>query len=473
MYQSKENRIKVLKLFLFLLLFMATLILAARILDWKDTTGNYLSSTSQLYHTPKNTMDVVFMGSSHCYCSIYPSVLWREAGIAAFDMAVSGQDKNSTYYTLIETLKTQSPKVVFVDMYGLLFDKNVASGNSYRNMLSLKPSLNSLKLIREYVEPEEQLSYIIRWPIIHTRFWELDKYDFIAYEPSIYGRGADYQWVVGQAERGKDGTETTGVLKYENQQWLERLRDLSRKQKFDLVFFVAPFPVSEEEQQQINAAQVFADQNHIDFIDFNKLRDELGLDDQQDFIDSFHCNAFGAEKTTAYIMEYLLQHYTLEDHRDDNRYSFWELDYKWYLHQQFSEYLLPKSEMKERLRLLKSQEDVLSIISVDLSIVSKTDGEYFKLVQSLKELGLTAEELRNGGKWLLLNGKLTKMIDNVLGEEYIRDISDSDTLRIRYTRSGEPSDVRINYTDYLSSSASTTIVIYDLFQKKVLEILEF
>ena len=52
------------------------------VLSWKDTTGDYLSSTSQLYHTPENTIDVVFMGSSHCYCGVYPAYLWRDKGIA-------------------------------------------------------------------------------------------------------------------------------------------------------------------------------------------------------------------------------------------------------------------------------------------------------------------------------------------------------------------------------------------------------
>ena len=45
-----------------------------RVFSWKDTTGGYLSSLSQLYDTPKNQMDVVFVGSSHCYCSIYHAI---------------------------------------------------------------------------------------------------------------------------------------------------------------------------------------------------------------------------------------------------------------------------------------------------------------------------------------------------------------------------------------------------------------
>ena len=60
-----------------------------RILSWKDTTGGYLSSTQQLSHTGEGLIDVLFLGSSHCYCSVYPDYLWRDSGIASFDLAIS------------------------------------------------------------------------------------------------------------------------------------------------------------------------------------------------------------------------------------------------------------------------------------------------------------------------------------------------------------------------------------------------
>ena len=67
------------------------------VLRWKDTTGGYLSSIDQLYNTDEGLIDLVFMGSSHCYYGIYPELLWEEKGIAGFDLAVSAQDKDSTY----------------------------------------------------------------------------------------------------------------------------------------------------------------------------------------------------------------------------------------------------------------------------------------------------------------------------------------------------------------------------------------
>ena len=89
---------------LFTLLTALMLLGVYRVIRWKDTTGNYISSYDELYHTPENTIDVAFLGSSHCYAGIYPAVMWEDRGVTSFDMAVSGQDKDSCYHALIELL---------------------------------------------------------------------------------------------------------------------------------------------------------------------------------------------------------------------------------------------------------------------------------------------------------------------------------------------------------------------------------
>ena len=96
---------KVIRGIAFLIIAVMVIIQVFSVLKWKDTNGDYLSSTRQLYATEKDLMDIVFMGSSHCYCGICPDVLWGNYGISAFNMTTSGQDKISSYHLLKETLK--------------------------------------------------------------------------------------------------------------------------------------------------------------------------------------------------------------------------------------------------------------------------------------------------------------------------------------------------------------------------------
>ena len=116
-----------------------------RVLRWKDTVKKYTSSVTQMYETGRNLTDVVFVGSSHCYFSVYPQYFWEDMGVSVFDLAVSSQDYKSAYYQLRELLKTQNPKVVFMDVYGITYDEQQVAGNEYRNLLSMNTSINSVE----------------------------------------------------------------------------------------------------------------------------------------------------------------------------------------------------------------------------------------------------------------------------------------------------------------------------------------
>lgn len=442
------------------------------VLSWKDTSGDYVSSTQQLYHTPENTMDVVFLGSSHCYCSSLPNFLWESDGISAFDMAISGQDKSTTVHALQELLKTQKTKVVMVEMYGLCFERQLIDGNEYRNMLSLKPSLNSVQLVREYIEPERQKDFLLRWPIIHTRFWEVGKYDYVTYAPSIYGRSAGFSWYVGGAvSPGEYLSEEIGVLTENNKKWLERLVKLKKEYDFELVCYLAPFQAKKEDMLQINAAKEFARDNGIPFLDLNRERYELGLKDDEDYLDEYHCNTAGAKKVTDAIGEYLKKNYSLKDHRGEEAYHLWELDSQWYHHEEFADRLENGTDMEKLIEELALRKDIYCVISIDFTDFDIDRESYAKMLKPLK---LEKEDVLREGKWIYHNGELTKIMENGReGKEFCIDLSDTDSMRIRYTDVRNPSDIRINYTDYLLNIAPVTIVNYDEFLEEPIHSLYF
>ena len=467
MEQKKGKAIRnFIKAFLFLLVLGWMLFKIMRVLDWKDTTGNYLSSMQQLYNTPDNTIDVAFLGSSHCYCSIYPAYLWEEEGIAAFDVAVSGQDKDSTYHALKELLKSQKPKVVFVELFGLFFDRHAEEGNIYRNMLSMKTSQNSLELIREYVEPERQMDFVLRWPIVHTRFWEVDKYDYVQYEPSVYGRGADYQWHVQVAIPGEPNLGETEKLSEKNERWLKRLTELCERERLDLVFFVAPFPITASKQRQLNAAKEFAEAHGIPLLDFNEMRYDVGLVDKTDFVDHFHCNAYGAKKVTGYVMNYLKERYQLEDHRTEAEYAAWDMDLKWYRHLEAQAFLKEAATPEDYLKQLSEMEGVISIVSV-------TEGISEESGKSLEILGFPKNVVLEGGKYIFQEGRWEKIMGNGEMEEFCMDLNEYDALRIRSSQPAEISDIQINYENCLNIELPINVIPYDLFLKERLKSLAY
>lgn len=456
-------------------LFIAGLLISGtyKILSWKDTTGGYLSSTQQLYATGDNLIDVVFMGSSHCYCSINPSILWDTYGISAFDMAVSGQDKDSTYYSLKEVLKTQSPQVVCIDAYGLLFDQHTITGNIYRNMLSMKFSANSNDLIRAYIEETEQPDFLLRWPIIHTRYKELTKYDFIQYEPSIYGRGFFPTYHDGGDYHPSDealNCKESVPLSESNKQWIDNLISLSEKENFSLVFFLAPMTLSVDEQKVLNGAKAYLQDCNIDFIDYNWLAPELGLNYATDFADTFHTNAYGAQKVTSHMGTYLMQNFLFIDHRSDPAYYLWDECSQYMQQLENAQTIARTNDLGALLTLLSSSPNLTVVLSLDGAYMDST----LDLLGALNVFDIEESEYNMGGKWVFKDNERLFYMDNFSDTIYTLDLSPTETLRLHnlenstQTNTAPYSQIEINGNVYGSCINGLSVLVYDNFTDSII-----
>ena len=68
-----------------------------------------------------DSIDVLFFGSSVTYCDVVPAVYWENSGLTAFVQAGPEQPLPLTLDYLKESLRTQSPKAVFVECTGIAF----------------------------------------------------------------------------------------------------------------------------------------------------------------------------------------------------------------------------------------------------------------------------------------------------------------------------------------------------------------
>jgi len=451
-------------------------------LSWKDTTGGYLSSYTQLYNMEEDTVDVLFVGSSHVYCDIYPCYLWRDYGISSFDMAVSGQDKTSGYYSVIEALKTQKPKVICVDLYGLLFDEQEVIGNEYRNMLGMKPSKNSVNLVKDYTVGQRQKTkdYLLRFPIIHTRYQELKKYDFETFKPSIYGKGADFHWEMNGCMVNEEAmaTEEVGELSVENKEWIENLAALSQKNDFELFFIMAPHLQSEEDQKIINAAVAYTAEMNIPLYDINRNRDALGLVPESDYLDSSHLNAYGAEKMTAYMYDILTAETTasngvvtkkreLADHRSDAKYDSWNLDLEDYEHLKAKIQFQQVSDPAEYVQKVGQLGDMTIIASIEGDVADKD----YSLAMSM--LGAPEDAWRQGGKWIWKDGEILSYTPNELEQLTTYDFNRTDSIRVQYLGDLSEQNLMIGDESYSNHQNGLSIVVYDNLREEVFGQKEF
>jgi hypothetical protein len=436
------------------------------VLSLKDTSGGeteYYSAYRQLYNTDKNMVDVVFLGTSHCYNAIYPAVLWNEYGIAAFDMSVSAQSKRSTYHSLKEVLKTQSPKVVFVEMYGLMNDEYHGEGNIYRNYVTMRSSKNLYDLLKEENE-ENKVAALTKWPIVHTRYRELSKYDFEKKPFDEFGRGAEMRMgdIGGFVNHDYATNKAVEEVSVTNKKWIDDLYALSKEKGFELVLFMAPYSVFEREKAISNGAYEYATSLGIRYIDMNcdEIFDEMGYDPATDMMNDFHHNdMYGAVKISNYFGRLIKSDYNVADNRGNSDYRQWDLDYEQFLHL-FNEY-----EMTQEL----SDTEYLEYISNldDFSIVLSLDGDFDNAAGYMEYFGISEDDYAEGGKWIYKDGKAQKIMSNTLGESHIVSLGKFDGVKLQCM---EDASMNIFYDlyPYVMTEDGLNVLVYDNFREKLI-----
>ena len=251
----------------------------------------------------KNTVDVLVAGDSESYSSVSPIDLWDGFGITAFDIGQSGQQIQGTYYMLKTALQTQTPKVVLLE--GNTIFRNPGEFKYFENLL-LEHLGYYLPLFRYHNIWETFVTGERDWRVTYKGFkirTSIDPY-------------MDGEYMV-ETEKTKDISPF--VAKY-----LKKIIRLCEKSDIELMIYSAPSPKNHTFKRH-NKLMEISEETGIPYLDLNMRIDELEIKWDEDSLDGGdHLNLSGAVKVTNWLGEYLLDHYDLEDHRDDEYYADWE-----------------------------------------------------------------------------------------------------------------------------------------------------
>ena len=435
-----------------------------KILSWKDTAGAYYSSMNSFYDLEEDLVDVLFLGSSHCYCSVTNALLWDEHGIGSFNLAISGQDLASSYYCMVEALKTQNPEVICVEMYGTTFHGYLVEGNLYRNTLPYRMSVNAYNVVKNIVSEEKQKDILLRWPIIHTRYAELQKEDFVESRVPYIGYQPEFR--VGYVEElNPYNGEEALPIEAEEEKWLRKIIALAEEADIQLCFFVAPYVLNENLHKNYNYVEQIAKENDVPFINMADMQEELGLDLSQDFIDWAHTNYYGAAKVTGFLGRFLKSNYDLPDRRGDERYALWDensrVNARKFLNQRLSE----TWDINEYFDMIDDAEDY--------TIVVATSGNYYNqevnLYEYMTKLGIGDEFYTSDGMWVMDNREI---VGKSNGEDYFMFMElEAGDLAVNSTNGIK--NIVIDKQSYYKVLNGINVVIYDNVLGEVIDVVGF
>lgn len=262
----------------------------------------------------KNSVDVLFMGSSQCFRFVNAKQLTDEFGISSFVYGASHLFVSITPYYLEEALKTQTPKLIMFEV-GRMFvsnadiqEKDIAwiygcmqpSTAKYKSLCSTFDG-DQLKALMYTYFP--LFAYHDRWESITAEDMVLsinpDKYAGVSlngYIPRTTTQAVTIDYF--------DGSPITEKpIPKENIEAIRQIVKRCRELNIKLVFFKTPVP--SWTRSEAESIKRFMEENSLEYFDMYDVYDEIGLDPERDFHDDAHVNTSGAEKVTKCLAGYL------------------------------------------------------------------------------------------------------------------------------------------------------------------------
>lgn len=358
--------------------------------DWPTT-----STFMDFYNMEKNTIDVLFLGSSHCAAAFSPIELYEKYGIRSYNLGCEQQNILLSYYWLQEALRFQKPQYVFLDTFMLFpYDENSALNTSEATTRKavdfMKWSEVKVRAISDIcrIDSSQKLSsYFFPNQRFHTRWQWLSEDDFtlasmgqhetlMGFFPIHFECNDDsFQPFVETYQI--EYAEMVPVMK----EYLDKLAEVCKENGIELVLIKTPTMFYT--QEAYNAVNVYAYENDLTYIDFNEesVYDDAGLVFSQDSCDTDHVSFSGAIKVSDYVGEWLSGKVSsgLEDEQ-------WEKRAVYYNHYLKDENLKNETDMDRYLQLLQDEN-----YSVLITVMGDAYDLFLSEAEAMSSLGLHPE----------------------------------------------------------------------------------
>ena len=271
----------------------------------KVWTGDFASACFAM--TPRNSVDMVLIGSSHQYCSVDVTMLNREYGFNSILLASSGQDLELNYYAAMAAIELQHPKTIVLEM--LAAGRPDKPGEIRRSeLLDNLPNWSRAKLMA--VRALGDAPYLRYYPLtaMHNRWPDLRRKDF--HLPVNPLRGERLRFLYTKVTPLEPWEliprEQTAPMEEEAAAWLEKIVSLCEENDIELILYTAPYQAPESAQAIFNGLDGYAKEHGLRYRNMMYDMDAIGLDPESDFIDEGHVNCCGQEKLTRFLAETLL-----------------------------------------------------------------------------------------------------------------------------------------------------------------------
>lgn len=369
--------------------------------DWPTTT-----TFAGFYDLDKDSVDVLFLGSSHGVTSFCPQEVYNQYGITSYNLSSDQQGLVTSYYWLKEALRYQTPKAVVLECYfcfPYIADEPLNTDESYTrkaiDFMRWSPvKAEAVRTICDIDANQDAWSYYLPHLRYHER-WLWDKPDRNDY---TYREMAGHSELKGYSplhfylgEKGEEfephnmeeaaGYAQMAPLMLE---YLDKINELCRENEISLILTITPAVSANIEM--CNAVRAYADREGCTFISFNEQNIYRQMDYQMDMdnCDDGHPNIWGAVKVSRYIGGVLKEQFGLggriepqwEETKGDYAFTLDACE-RWH-----------EGDLDPYLSLLNHEQYTL-VITYQSDVYNLEEST----IETLRELGLSADLMGQDG----------------------------------------------------------------------------
>lgn len=345
---------QLLKVLIFCISLLILIVFCGSILQLKWLSGSSPSTVqvTSFYEEPKNSIDVLLMGSCNLYNAYNPLIMWEKYGVTSYVRGSSDQELWTSYFYLKEALTYQKPKVVVLEALFLTSGGEYTEFYNRRAVDSMKLSKDKIQLVNTYIAYEQQwneknneknlepiynfMNYIFPIFRYHARWQELQQEDFKymklndsisafdsgGVEKSSFAKGgvSVFEFEAGEYEadpeymKPNDEKET---IREESLQYLEKIRLLCENNNIELLLVKTPSADYWSFAQQ-QAVANYADAHDIVYLDCNDTDVYTAEFSLETFPSYGHrLNAYGMQKLSDFLSDYIVENYNIAPRTDD------------------------------------------------------------------------------------------------------------------------------------------------------------
>lgn len=381
----------------------------SRFLERKVSRDRYTD-----YIQSEEPLDVMFFGSSHAYYTWIPMVLWNEYGIASYNMGNPTERISTTYWTMKQAFNEHTPQVAIVDLYVIneVSQKVDWYAEFVHDAWDCFPlSVDKVKAaIDVFEEKENTIETLFPFGMYHSRWNDITSEDFL--------KGT-------KRSKGITVNEFTEVVSFESPtliddvadvsemgvgpDYLSRIMDLCDEKNVELIFVYTPHIASEDGQRAVNWVKEMASQRDVEVLDL--VREDI-VDYAIDMEDDSHLNSSGAQKTTKFLGNYLVNNCNLEDHRQDLTYSSWaDASIKYSM---LRDEAIAKSDKRENLFVQLNDTEISTAVFMTPDSDWQNDDWIQKLISNIYEC--EKKELDPGATQLITAWGTISIPDELIGQ---------------------------------------------------------